>query len=194
MMEVPVMVESEHAVRYAEYLDMLNMTYSQAVDYLLKKYGPGRDDYFREKSYQRFLAGEIKSIAKGKYARSSEGLYTHHVDENHAENLGNLKFIRHYQYPFSMQQRDRLVYADLIEHLILHAIIVKETDGRFGDQGYSRFLAPMVRDWYAKSIIPGPDWMKVAYQRSFLTKEETEKLLKRIDQDPRANVVRHIRI
>ena len=30
------MVESEHAVRYAEYLDMLNMTYSQAVDYLLK--------------------------------------------------------------------------------------------------------------------------------------------------------------
>lgn len=36
MMEVPVMVESEHAVRYAEYLDMLNTTYSQAVDYLLK--------------------------------------------------------------------------------------------------------------------------------------------------------------
>ena len=85
------MTEADHEIRYAEYMNMINMTYSEAVAYLLNKYGPVKDNYFNEKSYQRFLNGEIKSISKGKYARTSEGLYTHHVDENRAENLSDLR-------------------------------------------------------------------------------------------------------
>lgn len=187
------MIEDSHETRYAKYLDMLSMTYADAVDYLLSKYGPVRDDYFKEKSYQRFLNGEIKSISKGKYVRTSEGLYTHHIDENRAENLSDLKFIQHYQYPFSVHRRDKLVYADLIEHLILHAIIVKETDGRFGEKGYTVFLAPIVQQWYLDHRMLGPEWMKVAYRRSFLTEDEAKELLKQIDKGPRAKVARYYR-
>lgn len=188
------MTEADHEIRYAEYMNMINMTYSEAVAYLLNKYGPVKDNYFNEKSYQCFLNGEIKSISKGKYARTSEGLYTHHVDENRAENLSDLRFIRHYQYPFSMHRKDRLVYADLIEHLILHAIIAKETDGRFGEKGYSVFLAPNVDQWFISKKMPEPEWMKAVYRRSFLTKEEAKRLLEQIDSGPRAKVARYYRI
>ena len=61
--------------RYNEYLDLQSKTYAEAVDFLLQKYGPAQDDYFREKSYQRFMNREIKSISKGKISRTHEGLY-----------------------------------------------------------------------------------------------------------------------
>ena len=60
-------------------------TYSQAVAYLLNKYGAVTDDYYKEKSYTRFLNGEIKSITKGKYTRSSEGLYCHHISRTNSK-------------------------------------------------------------------------------------------------------------
>lgn len=66
---------------YKEYLVLLSKSYEEANEVLLQKYGPAQDDYFREASYQRFMNGEIKSITKGKFSRTSEGLYCHHIDE-----------------------------------------------------------------------------------------------------------------
>lgn len=43
------MTEADHEIRYAEYMNMINMTYSEAVAYLLNKYGPVKDNYFSEK-------------------------------------------------------------------------------------------------------------------------------------------------
>lgn len=63
---------------YKEYLDLLSKTYDEAVDFLLRKYGPAQDDYFRENSYQRFMNGEIKNITRGKISRTNEGIYCHH--------------------------------------------------------------------------------------------------------------------
>ncbi len=93
-----------------------------------------------------------------------------------------------------MHRKDRLVYADLIEHLILHAIIAKETDGRFGEKGYSVFLAPNVDQWFISKKMPDSEWMKAVYRRSFLTKEEAKRLLEQIDSGPRAKVARYYRI
>ena len=45
------------------------------------------------KNHTRFLNGEIKSITKGKYTRSSEGLYCHHISEDKFQNLSDLRFI-----------------------------------------------------------------------------------------------------
>lgn len=53
------------------YLELLTKSYEEAVQILLKKYGKAKDDYYRENSYNRFLNGEIKSITKGKYSRTS---------------------------------------------------------------------------------------------------------------------------
>lgn len=60
---------------YNEYKDLLLKTYDEAVVFLLQKYGSAQDDYFREKSYKKFMNEEIKNITKGKYPRTSEGLY-----------------------------------------------------------------------------------------------------------------------
>ena len=71
------------------YNHLLTLSYDEAIKAMLSNYGSAQDDFFRENSYKRFLNGEIKSIAKGKYSRTIEGLYCHHIDENTYENLGN---------------------------------------------------------------------------------------------------------
>jgi hypothetical protein len=102
------------------YNELLFLSYRELVHLLIKKYGEVTDDYFSEKSYTRFLNGEIKTIAKGKFSRALEGLYCHHIFENKYENIGDLEFIRAYKYPHELQRKGNLVYCDLVEHLILH--------------------------------------------------------------------------
>lgn len=165
------------------YSSLIDRSYIEVIGILLKKYGNVSDDFFREKSYNRFLNNEIKSIAYGKYKRTKEGLYTHHIDEYIYENLSNRYYIKENRYPFKFQKKERLVYADLIEHLILHALIAKETDGCLGYDGYSAFIEPMVLDWYTTDMIPKPDWMKAVYKRSFLTAEETKYLIDKINDN-----------
>ncbi len=87
------MEKNEYTAKYNEYNQLLDATYSQAVAYLLNKYGAVTDDYYKEKSYTRFLNGEIKSITKGKYTQASEGLYCHHISESGWESFFNLKLI-----------------------------------------------------------------------------------------------------
>ena len=163
------------------YLFLLNSSYSNAIEALLSKYGPTKDDYYRESSYSRFLKGEIKNITKGRYQRTKEGLYCHHIDEIEFENLSNKDFIQKHRYPYSYQTKDRLVYCDLIEHLILHALITKETNGNRGFTGYITYIRPMVNDWYLGQLDPKPEWMKVCKQRATLPTKQLNLLLTQID-------------
>ncbi|MFT8703217.1 MAG: hypothetical protein ABF755_03055 [Oenococcus oeni] len=50
---------------FQDYEDLLNKSYKDTVINLLAKYGPAADNYFKEKSYQRFMNDKIKSPAKG---------------------------------------------------------------------------------------------------------------------------------
>ncbi|WP_223389746.1 hypothetical protein [Liquorilactobacillus hordei] len=174
--------------RFEYYISLLDKSYTEVVRLLLKKYGLVTDDYFRENSYKRFLNGEIKSITHGKYKKTYEGLYTHHIDEICVENLANKDFIRKYRYAFDLQRKERLVYADLIEHLILHALITKETKGKYGYNGYYLFIEPMVKEWYTTDMVPKPDWMKSVYKRSFLRMGEVNLLLRSINIGPLSEI------
>jgi|SRR5690625_3823144 len=167
---------------YKEYKDLLSKTYDKAVDCLLQKYGPAQDDYFREKSYQKFMNGEIKSISKGKISRTNEGLYCHHIDEIKELNIANPLFIKRKNIPFEYQKKDRLVYCDLIEHTILHVLITKETSNTFGYLGYETFLKPMIEDWYLNKSIPNPGWMKNCYNKSFLDPQDAFNILKEMQR------------
>lgn len=171
-----------HSDKLNGYLLLLGLTYSEAVKYLLAKYGPATNDYFSEKSYSRFLIGEIKSITRRKYQRTFEGLYCHHIDENKFENLSNFDYIKKYRYPFFYHKKERLVYCDLFEHLILHTLIAEETNTEFGLSGYIAFLFPTVCEWYIDEKDPKPGWMKICKERSYLTPKETKIILKRTDQ------------
>lgn len=166
------------ATKIEVYYYLLTLSYIEAVRFLLDKYGPSKDDYFKEESYEFFLRKERKSIRRGNYSRTSEGLYCHHIAENEFANLADAYFISKYRYPFDLQKKERLVYCDLFEHLILHALIARETNGKFGIPGYDFYLYPMVIEWYIGGVKPqGKEWMMNCYNRSFLNTDETKKLL-----------------
>lgn len=163
--------------RLDDYYSLINLGYEEAVKFLMNKYGEVRDDYFTKKSYQAFLKGDRKTLTKGKYSRTKEGLYCHHILENQELNLGDKNFIKREKYPFRYQEKENLVYCDILEHLILHALIAKETNGKYGVPGYETFLEPTVMDWYVDGVDPGPDWMKACKRKAFVTSDQLERLL-----------------
>ncbi|WP_271400435.1 hypothetical protein [Salinicoccus roseus] len=165
-----------------EYLVLLSKTYNEAIEFLLKKYGVAEDDYYREKSYERFLNGEIKKISKGKFARSLEGLECHHIAENKFLNMTNESYISAQNIPFRYHQKEKLVFCDVVEHTILHTLIAKETSLKLGSPGYITFLRPKIEDWYVKKIIPRKSkWHIACYHRAYITPEEAFDLLERMD-------------
>jgi len=168
--------------KYNSYKNLLSKSYDEAVAYLLLKYGCAEDDYYREKSYQRFLNGEIKNITKGKYSRTSEGLYCHHIDEMKELKISDQSFVKINNIPYAYQKKERLVYCDLIEHAILHVLITKETSQEFGLPGYLVFLKPTIEQWYIDEIVPTPPWMKNCYNKAFLYPEEAVNILQAMQE------------
>lgn len=122
----------------------LKMTYSELVDYLLKKYGKAQYDYFVNEN--------CKSKNK-KVSRTDEGLYCHHIDEDKAIMLCNDKFAVHN--PYEYQKANRLVYCNILEHLILHIKIVEEPQNinankleAQGIGGVVNFMCPQINDYF----------------------------------------------
>jgi hypothetical protein len=122
----------------------LNMTYGELVQYLLEKYGPAKYDYF---------CNESCKSKNPKVSRTNDGLFCHHIDEDKAIMLCNDKFALNN--PWKYQKADRLVYCNVLEHLILHIKIVEEprredaNDNEVqGIGGAICFLLPQINDYY----------------------------------------------
>lgn len=92
-----------------EIYEELKMSYEELVGYLLQKYGGAKYDYFPNE--------ECRSKNK-KVTRTKEGLYCHHIDEDKGGNLANAFQARMQSYEW--QRKERLVYCNILEHLILH--------------------------------------------------------------------------
>lgn len=90
-------------------LKEIKMPYNELQDYLIKKYGPAKCDYF--------ATPECRTKSK-KVSRTSEGLYCHHMDEDKGVNLTNA--FHAVRQPFEWQRKERLVYCNALEHLLLH--------------------------------------------------------------------------
>ncbi|AKL92943.1 hypothetical protein [Staphylococcus capitis] len=175
------MDNSMYQQKYNKYEELFNLTYEDAIICLKRKYGEVTDDYFREKSYLRFLNGEIKNITKGKYSKAKEGLYCHHVFEDEYLNLSDKEYIKTYKYDFEYQRKENLVYCDLFEHIILHALIMMKTNVDLGFPGYITYLKPKIQEWYIDKIDPKPFWMKQCKERAYLPTSLVEDLLSKIE-------------
>lgn len=92
----------------------LEMDYLQLVEHLKKKYGEVQGDYF---------VNETCSTPNSKIKRTKEGLIIHHIDEVKTIDLNDKERARNN--PFEYQKADRLVYCNILEHLILHIKIVE---------------------------------------------------------------------
>ena len=99
----------------SQYEQMLSMHYNEIVKLLLKKYGAAKHDYFTDREC---------TIKNRLVSRSAEGLFCHHIDEDKAIMLSNDKYAA--KNPFEYQKASRLVYCNLLEHLLLHVKIAEE--------------------------------------------------------------------
>ena len=84
--------------------EALAMSYLDYVDHLLKKYGPVPANYATDDSCTRFNSS---------IERVKDGLIVHHINENELKcSLDKFGYTDH--------SPDKLVYCDMIEHLLLH--------------------------------------------------------------------------
>ena len=85
------------------------MSYSDLCSYLQRKYGIPEHSYFS--TY------ECKSRSK-KNSRGCDGLDCHHIREDLIPLLCNPEVARNC--PWEWQEKENLVYCNLLEHLLLH--------------------------------------------------------------------------
>lgn len=123
----------------SELQKLLDKSYLEIVNYLLKKYGTVLGDFFTDKE----CLNENFEIKKA----STHGLFIHHIDEDKALKLSDPKFA--IQHPFKYQKADRLVYCNYLEHLLLHIKIFLETKGKYSYNGTFEYLIPKINDIYS---------------------------------------------
>lgn len=138
-----------------EYHAIMRLSYADLVDYLLKKYGAAQEDYFINDSF----ATKNKRVS-----RTKEGLLCHHIDEDKAIMLSNDQYAKNN--PFSYQKADRLVYCNILEHLLLHIKIAEEprnvnanTNELPGIGGAISMICRQVNDFY-EGQIPSQEWQQ----------------------------------
>lgn len=171
-----------------EYVELLHKNYEDCCAYLLDKYGAVSDDYFSKVSYERFKKGEIKSLnKKRKISRTKEGLYIHHIDEDKQIKISDKDEILQSDIPFSYQRKDRLVYCNLIEHAILHLLIVKKENLHqknqkgLGIAGYVVYIRPELVNWLIDENTPALDWQIPCKEVIWMPKEKAEKFIRLLD-------------
>lgn len=168
------------SAKFDNYINLYNMDYDNAIQFLKQKYGVGKDDYFSQKSYERFLRGETKNLRKGNYQRTSEGLYCHHVNEHMYGGLSNAYRIKKDNLDFEHQKKENLVYCDLFEHTILHSIIDSSYDRESVGSGLI-YMITYIKRWYLEASKPELNWEKQCYDRAYLNQKESFQILKLIE-------------
>jgi hypothetical protein len=151
----------------------LAMTYAEMVTHLLSKYGKAEHDYFRN---------ETCKSKNPNVSRTCEGLYCHHIDEDKAIMLAEDKFAANN--PFAYQKADRLVYCNVLEHLILHIkIMEKPKDSEANEYelqgigGVYNYMCPQINDYFNGYIFK-QQWVITAFNLIENNFEDYIKILK----------------
>lgn len=138
-----------------EYEADLLMKYDDLVSALLKKYGAAKHDYFTDREC---------TIKNKLVSRTAEGLFCHHIDEDKAIMLSNDEYAA--RNPFEYQKKNRLVYCNLLEHLLLHVKIAEEPRNPDANEnelpgigGAINYLCKQLNDIYAGKE-PAEEWRK----------------------------------
>ena len=137
------------------YEKMLSMSYDEIVKLFLKKYGAAKHDYFTDREC---------TIKNKLVSRTAEGLFCHHIDEDKAIMLSNDEYAA--RNPFEYQKKNRLVYCNLLEHLLLHVKIAEEPRNPDANEnelpgigGAINYLCKQLNDIYAGKE-PAEEWRK----------------------------------
>ncbi|MDY5481108.1 MAG: Eco57I restriction-modification methylase domain-containing protein [Veillonella caviae] len=141
------------------YESLLKTSYTDTVKYFLKKYGVAKHNYFKDTNC---------TTKNPQVTRTSEGLYCHHIDEDKAIMLSNDKFAA--ANPFDYQKANRLVYCNLLEHLLLHVKIAENPNTQANENqlpgigGAINFICKDLNDIYAGKEFTD-DWRKTVAKK-----------------------------
>lgn len=103
-------------MNYTEYSIVSTKSYIDYCNYLLDKYGAVDGDYF-----------SANFTPNASIKRRDENLFVHHMREDKVANLSDINVAR--ANDFEYQKAHNLVYANLLEHILLHIMI--------GEQNYT---------------------------------------------------------
>ena len=147
-----------------EYNNVKNLSYNAYCQYLLNKYGPVPYKY-----------GDKKN-RPGK-----EGLFIHHMDEDKVSSLCSKENQDIYPH---FQESDRLVYANYLEHALLHILIGEETVGsrNLGLHGANLFIIPGLRSCFDNDRINNPKWPSIYYDLVKYNKDVFELIFDRYNK------------
>ena len=147
-----------------EYNKVKDLSYNSYCEYLLTKYGPVPYEYGNKKN------------RPGK-----EGLFIHHMDEDKVSSLCSKENQDIYPH---FQQSDRLVYANYLEHALLHIMIGEETVGsrNLGLHGANLFIIPGLRSCFDNDRINNPKWPSIYYDLVRDNKDVFELLFDRYNK------------
>ena len=121
---------------------LLKLNYLDLCFYFIQKYNHPPQDYFCNEFF--------RSTNRKKNSKTALGLYIHHIDENKAIMLSTKSFAK--ERPFAFQQKERLIYCTLLEHLLLHIKIVeyyRSSRPNVGTGGIYNFMVPELNDIYS---------------------------------------------
>lgn len=121
---------------------LLKLNYLDLCFYFMQKYNHPPQDYFCNEFF--------RSTNRKQNSRTALGLYIHHIDENKAIMLSTKSFAQ--ERPFAFQQKERLIYCTLLEHLLLHIKIVeyyRSSRPNVGTGGIYNFMVPELNDIYS---------------------------------------------
>lgn len=127
-----------------EIAKLLLMNYHQCTNYFKRKYGNVPKDYFVDERCTQKPKGNT---------RTNEGLCIHHIDEDKAILLSMPEYA--IKNPFAYQKAERLVYCNLLEHLVLHIKIFEFPNPNknlmeiVGVGGIFAFIVPELNDIYS---------------------------------------------
>lgn len=138
-----------------------NYSYEEYCNYLKGKYG-----------MVPFSYGSIKN----REGDNVKGLFIHHIGENEIPSLSNYEIRKIVDQKY--QKAEMLVYADYLEHALLHLKIVKETEyhEQLGINGLSNYLIPGLKNFFIEGTTH-PKWNALYYERIKNDKDVFEYLL-----------------
>lgn len=150
-------VKSMDGLSYYE--SLLKLDYKDLVQFLLQQYGKAKHNYFKDTNC---------TTKNPQVTRTSEGLYCHHIDEDKAIMLSNDKFAA--ANPFDYQKANRLVYCNLLEHLLLHVKIAENPNAQANENelpgigGAINFICKDLNDIYSGKEF-SEDWRKTVAEK-----------------------------
>ncbi len=162
-----------------EYQKVKNLNYLEYCDYLQKKHGIGKYNYFNT-SWNK----------NKKCTRTSEGLICHHKCEDRAIMLSNPMFAR--KNPYEYQEAKNLIYCDYLEHLYLHILICENPSPNKNDfeevgiGGVINFIVPELNDLYS-GYKTNQEWRRNCHNLVINNKDVYLELLKRFKRTCKNN-------